>query len=372
MKITKLRIYIAKNFLVKFLQISIGFSLLIFFINLIDTFDKAREGGIAITIASLMAILQIPDFLNDIIPSLVLISAIITFFLLSSRSEITIMRSSGLSLWQILFPIAFLALLIGILWVIIFSSTAMKMSDEYNKLEAKYIQNEARRSNTGISQNGLWLKQVNIGNPSEELVIQAKKFYKENFELGDTTIWFLNEEGQFYQKIDSQSMILDKDKWILKKVVVNDGNGKINKHFEQLTIPTNLSHDFIMKIIVNNCQNVKLFSIFEIPQLIRDLKSAGFSPIKFQVYFQSLFAKPLLLLSMTLIACYFGLNHVRNNNSILMIFLGIVAGLVFYITSSIITELGSASLISVFASTWVMTIICLAIGILLIYKKENL
>jgi lipopolysaccharide export LptBFGC system permease protein LptF len=74
---------------------------------------------------------------------------------------------------------------------------------------------------------------------------------------------------------------------------------------------------------------------------------------------------------MTLIACYFGLNHIRNKNTILMIFIGIIIGLIFYITSSIMNALGSSGLIPIFASTWVIAIICLASGILLIYRKEN-
>jgi lipopolysaccharide export LptBFGC system permease protein LptF len=75
---------------------------------------------------------------------------------------------------------------------------------------------------------------------------------------------------------------------------------------------------------------------------------------------------------MTLISCFFGLNHIRSQNSLGMIFLGIVTGLTLYITSSIITALGSSGLISVFASTWVIVAICLAIGTLLIYQKEHL
>jgi len=63
---------------------------------------------------------------------------------------------------------------------------------------------------------------------------------------------------------------------------------------------------------------------------------------------------------------------VRNRNTIVLIFLGIVVGLIFYITSSIINSLGSSGLIPIFASTWVIAIICLAIGTLLIYNKETL
>jgi lipopolysaccharide export system permease protein len=173
-----------------------------------------------------------------------------------------------------------------------------------------------------------------------------------------------------YQKIDAEKMFLKEDFWLLEDITLNNPN-TLNKRIEDYSIKTYLKPDFVIQKIVNNFQNVKLFSIFELSHLIKDLESAGFSSTKFKVYFNSLLSKPFLFLSMTLIACYFGINHTRNNNAILMMFLGITLGLILYITSGIINSLGSSGLIPVFASTWIITVICLSIGVLLIYRKEK-
>jgi len=364
-----LNIYIAKNFLIKFLQVTFGFSLLIFFINLIDATDKIRGSETPFYIAASMALLQIPDFLNDVVPSLVLISAIITFFLLSSKSEITIIRMSGFSLWQIIYPVALSAMFLGIFWITIFGPLSIQMSKKFDAIEGKYIRNEMRE--VVAPENGIWLKQTNIENKGEELIIQAKKVYKESLELDEVSVWFFNKDGQFYKKIDAEKMFMKENFWLLQNVTVNDFI-KLNKKLDSVSIATDLKADFVMQKIVNNFQNVKLFSLFDLPNLIQDLQSAGFDSTKFKIYFHSLLSKPILFLAMTLIACYFGLNHIRNHNSILLIFLGIICGLVFYITSSIINALGSSGLIPIFASTWVIAFVCLAIGTLLIFHKESL
>jgi lipopolysaccharide export system permease protein len=364
-----INIYIAKSFLLRFAQITLGFSLLIFFINLIDLLERVRDSDAPFYSVAFMALLQIPSFLNDIVPSLVLISAIISFFLLSSKSEITIIRMSGFSLWQILRPLSCAALLLGIVWVTVFGSLSIQMTKKFHHLEGKYTRNETRE--VIAPSNGVWLKQTNIDNPEEELIIQSKKVYRENFEFDGVTFWFFNKDGQFYKKIDAASMILQEGSWLLEDATINDDK-LINKNLKSIKIPTNLKADFVMQKVVNNFQNVQLFSIFELPTLITDLQSAGFNSTKFKVYLHSLLSKPLLFLAMIFIACYFGLNHVRNQNTTLMIFLGIVAGLILYIISSIINSLGSSGLIPIFASTWVIAIICLAIGTLLIYNKETL
>lgn len=360
--------YIAKSFLIKFLQISLGFSLPIFFINLLDFLDKVRGSSTPFYAAIYMAFLQVPDFLNDVAPSLVLISAIITFFLLSSKSEITIIRVSGFSVWQILRPVGYTAILLGIFWIAVFGPLSIQMSKKFNSLEGKYVKNEMRE--VVALQHGIWLKQTNVEKPEEELLIQAAKVYQDVLQLEDATVWFFNKNAQFYKKIDAKKMVMQDGFWLLTQATLNDAN-TLNKKLTSIKIPTHLTSDFVMQKVVNNFQNVKLFSVFELPTLITELQSAGFNSTKFKVYFNSLISKPLLFLAMTFIACYFGLNHIRNQNAILMIFIGIGSGLIFYISSSIMVALGSSGLIPIFASTWVIAIICLSIGTLLIYRKEN-
>lgn len=360
--------YLIKIFLTRFLQVSCGFSLLIFFINFIDSISEISSSQAPIYLAILLSFLQIPDFLNDIVSSLVLIATIITFFTLSSRSEITIMRISGFSLWQIVRPIAICAGFLGIFWITIFDIASIKMGKEFHRLESKYLNNELREF--VAPQGGIWLKQNNLEKKGEELVILAQKIYQSDLEFEGVTIWFFNQQGEFYKKLDADKITLKDGFWKMNNIILNDSQS-INKKLESLLLPTDLNADFIIQKIVTNFQNVKIFSIFELPKLIEELASSGFSPTKFKIYFNSLLAKPILFSAMSLIACYFSLNHIRNQNTIFLILCGVIIGLVLYIASSIINALGSSNLIPVFASTWLIAIICFAIGTLLIYKKEK-
>lgn len=365
----KINIYIAKDFMKKFLQIMAAFSLLIFFINFLEALDKAASSNIPSLVVFEMAFLKISDFLNDIAPTLILFAGIFTFFSLSIKSEITIVRTCGFSLWSIVMPVAISAFLIGIFWVTIFGPLSIKMARQFDYLEGKYIKNEMRE--IVAPTHGIWFKQSNIEKPGEEIVIRAQKVFKDNLEFDDATFWFFDNTGRFYRKIDSVEMMYKDTKWVLNNVVINDDQS-LNKKIDTVEIPTNLQRDFIMDKVVTNFQNVKIFSIYNLPSTIRNLELAGFQSAKFKVYFNSLLSKPFLFFSMALIACFFGINHARNQKSYLMIFFGIVTGLAMYIGLSFIGALGSSRLIPVFASTWVITFICIAIGVLLIYKKESI
>ncbi len=360
--------YIAKNFIIKFVQIIFAFSLLIFFVNFLEIIDKVDEKQISIATSALMAFLQIPNFLNDIAPSIVLFASMITFFFLSLRSEITIIRSSGYSLWSITKPLVFAAFALGIFWIAIFGPVVIIMNKKYDFLERKYVKQELRE--VVESENGIWLKQINIDNPKQEIIIQASKAYRENLEFDTVSVWFFDAEGKYYRRINAQKMFFLEHKLLLKNVIINDTES-INKYQPQYEIATNLDAKFVMDKIVTNFQNVKLFSLYKLPSLILSLQNAGFQSTKFEVYFHNLLSKPLLFVSMVLISCFFGINHVRNQGAIINVFLGIILGLALYITLSFVSALGSSRIIPVFVSTWVITFICLAIGVLLIYKKES-
>lgn len=345
----------------------LAFSLIIFFVNLLEVIDKSSGSNIPFFIILAMAFLQIPDFLNDIVPSIILFSAIMTFFMLSLKSEITIIRSCGYSLWNIVQPVAATAFLLGIFWITVFSPLSILMGRSFEFLEGKYVRNELR--SVIMPSGGIWLKQPNLQKEGEEIVIQARKIYRENTEFDDVAIWFFDKQGGFYKKFDVKKMLLKDDSWVLSDIVLNDSTS-LNVKVEGAVIPTNLKPEFIMDKVVSNFQNVKLFSLFELPQLISSLKISGLQSVKFEVYLNSLLSKPFLFLSMVLIACYFGINNFRDRMAMITLFIGVIFGLSLYISLSIINALGSSRLIPVFASTWVITFICLAIGVLLIYKKE--
>ena len=199
-------IYIAKNFIIKFITVVIAISTLILIINLFDGLDLKSDAKVSwITILKMIP-LQIPAFLEDISIFLIMLSAILCLSSLSTKSEITIMRSSGLSLWQILSPSILTSFILGILFVFLFNPLTIACSKKFNAMKQNL--NGKESSNILAPSNGIWLKQQNILQKGEEIVIRAKSIDKDNFELSDINLWFFDNDGKLYQKIDANTMLL--------------------------------------------------------------------------------------------------------------------------------------------------------------------
>ncbi len=368
MRIKSIKTYIAKNFLTKLLQIYFGFFALIFFINFLEASDQNQTGKASILTLLTIAIFKTPDFINDISPSLILMSALASFYTLSLRSEVTIIRISGFSLWQTIQPIAFTAFFVGIFWSTILNMTSIQMLKKANSLENKYFSQELR--DTFSPNSGIWMKQQNSEKEDEEIILRASKVFRDNMEMEKFTAWFFDKNGVFYKKIDAKKASLKEKYWRLENLIINDSE-HLNQKAEEMRIPTNLDEEFIKQKILNNFENPKIFSIFELPQLIQDLKISGLSQTKFKSQFNFLLCRPLIFLAMSLIACYFGLSHFRNQKNIMLAISGIAVGLIFYITNSIVENLGNSGLVPIFSSTWLISLIYISIGTLLIYRKEK-
>jgi lipopolysaccharide export system permease protein len=362
-----LYLYILKKFLLTFLVVTLSISLLIAMINIFELLDQISNQPVTFGQIFILDILQIPGHIEEIAIFLVMLSSMITLFSLSIRSEITVMRSSGASLLQILYPIISGALLLGLFMVLVFNPLAIRASKKFTLMEQKLIERDV--NNLLDPQGGIWLKQPNMLVDDEEIIIRANKVYRKNLQMKDVNLWFFDRDHRFYKKIDAKQMFLLDGYWDLENVVINDQDN-INQHKPELKIITNLKADFITKKILNNFEDVALFSVYDLPDLIVNLKDSGFSPRKFVVYYYSLLIKPLLFVAVSLIAAFFTINNVRNKNNIILFVAGIAVGLVLYISFIIINAFGSSGLIPTFLATWMVAIITLSISVLLIFRKE--
>lgn len=366
----RIKSYILQTFLLKLLQVFLGFSLLIYLINFCEIIgsDSTLELSESLTL-SLLAVPQVIDQLSSF---LVFLSVLITVFILSIRSEMVVMKSSGISLWGVFSVIALAVFGFGVGWVLLFNPIAAKTGNHLEALKEKYFKDEA--SEILAPQNGIWLKQSNLQKEGEIVLLQASKVYRGKMAFLDMEAWFFDNEGKFYRRVDAnKASLMEGAKtnfWLLENCLINDTDN-LNQPAKTFLIPTDLSIDFVQKTVLIGVKKVESFSVYELPQLIKNLKSTGLQTAKFETYLQRLLARPLLFLGMGLIACYFGVVHARNRRAILSIVLGLIVALVLFIIEGILNLLASSSVIPNQISSWVIALIYCAIGVLLIYKKEH-
>jgi lipopolysaccharide export system permease protein len=362
-----INLYLIKQFLQRFFIITCCISVLIITFNLFDLLDGA--GGVPLSTSFFLAILKLPSFIREMFIFFVMISVMTTFYSLSLSNEITVMRSSGLSLFKIITPVSISIFIIGILLVAVFNEIVIVSDKKYKKIENS-LKKDQEDSFIYSPKDGIWFKQNNFDNLGGKIIFRSGSANNRDIIFYDAKIWYFNSNNEFYQKIDTKELRLKGGYLVAQNVRVNDDK-LINKNLEDFRMKTDLTSEFIRQKISNNFSDIRSFSIFKLPNLIEDMKNSGYSTRKFQIYYHSLLSKPFILIAISIIALYFTIVNARNKNNIFNFVIGVVSGFLLYILIAVSYAFGSSGFIPFFVSTWLFVVIILAISILLLIIRDH-
>jgi lipopolysaccharide export system permease protein len=364
--------YISKIFLMRLLILIFSLGFLIFIINMMEVSQSAQDVEVGGLVLFTIVLFQIPQWIEFIMPFLIMIASILTFNKLSMSNELSIVRAGGVSVWQFLFPVILCVVVIGIIGFALFNSFSANLNARSEFLYDKYIENVDDEDEKSYLEpkNGIWFKQADVENEGGEIIFRASSVNKENLLFKDVVINYFDTEKMPVKRMSAEIMILKEAFWKLEKVtILEEGKNSVNK--DLLLIGTDLQENFVLSTINNSYENPERVGFWRLPRVINAMQESGLSAQRFKIQFYSLLMRPILFLAIVLISSYFSLNHARSNTNPMMITFGIIAGFLIYFTSDIMIEFGKMEKVSFFVSTWMMTVLYLVIGLVLVIKKEE-
>lgn len=311
------------------------------------------------------ALLDIFYTLNTTLPLSVLLSGILTFWRLSRTSELTVIRSIGLSVWQFITPILGVCIALGCLNMMVLSPINSALRQHVSKLKYKY---EVSHSNPLLfSQYGLWLKEKSDFTQS---FINAEYIKKEGASLlgKNIVIYVTDLNNNFLRRIEAKSATLDNKNLAL--VDVKTISPKLmTETFSSYDYPTSLTVDRIEE----NSSAPETFSFWELPGFIKFFEEAGFSARKHRSYFYTLLFMPLTLCAMLLISAIFSISPKRNQaNLVLKLSGGVLMGFGMFFLDQIIRAMGASGRLPLFISSisipFIATLLCITI---LLYHEDG-
>ena len=149
--------YLLKENLFSFLLV-FSFSCILFIsIDLIELIRRSSTKEIQISILIKMAFLHIPSLFPIILPTVFLLSSMHTYMKLNKNNELVVLRASGYSIWFLILPAVFNALLISILYVFVFNPIFAYMNIKFKNYESNFF--KGSYGLFSISETGLWLRE---------------------------------------------------------------------------------------------------------------------------------------------------------------------------------------------------------------------
>jgi lipopolysaccharide export system permease protein len=352
--------YLAVHFLASVAMLYGILLALAFSIDVVDLLNRTAGRGVETGTVIAMAVLQTPDLGLKMLPFAILGGGVFSFMRLARNQELVATRAAGISAWDFLLPALAMAVLIGMLTVTLVTPIVSRMSAEFASLEARHIKGQA--SLLAVSENGVWLRQ---GDEKEQSVIHAISAINQGERLEDVVVLLYRGE-RFGGRIDAAAAQLRDGHWEINDAWVSGSEG-VPRHHNSYRLATTLTPTQIQESFTVP----SALSFWQLPGFIRTAQAAGFSALRYQLYFYSLCALPALFAAMVFMAASFSLRPTREGGMAKAIALSVAAGFAVYFFERLTETLGRSGAVPVLLAATAPAIASILIGMTLVFSRED-
>jgi lipopolysaccharide export system permease protein len=353
--------YLATQFLLTVTVVYAIFLTLAFSIDIVDLLNRTAGHNVPTVTVVGMAVLQLPDLGQKMLPFAILLGGVFTFVRLSRSRELVATRAAGVSAWDFLLPPLTVAVLIGVFAVTLFTPISARMFSEFAGLEARYV--KGQESQLSVSMNGLWLRQ---GDTSQQSVIHALRVAQQGEHLEEVLVLLYGPNDRFTGRIDAQSAELKDQFWLINNAWVSDLRG-IPVHHNTYKLPTTLTAEQI----VESSTAPDALSFWDLPSYIRAAQAAGFSAARYQLYLYTLYTLPALFAAMVFMAASFSLRPGRDSGMAKIILFSAACGFGVFFFQDLTIVLGRSGAVPILLAATAPALASILIGMTLVLSQED-
>ena len=358
--------YLIRQTIGSFLFVFAVISAIIMMFDMIEILRRTSgKSDVGLVFLIQYVVAKLPETVDKVIPFVVMVSTMITFWRISKTNEFVIIRAAGVSIWGVLMPVLVAVFGIGLFWIMVFNPFSAKMYELKETLSYRLSTNNPNAFL--FSNKGLWIRE---GKKDGLIaVINAN-----NLNLKDDVLWFhdvsiieIDEKTQIKRSIEAFVATLEDG-------VLNLRDVRIFKSGQKAEILNSLSYPTEMNVqrIRDNFVDPEAISFWNLPDTIKFYETSGFSVLRYRMRYLSLIALPFLLMAMVLVAGIFSLKASQRQGGVLMmIVFGIATGFTVYFTSQVVSAFGLNSYIPIWFAVWVPAIIVASVSVSVYLHKEE-
>ena len=346
--------YLWKSVVAGLIMAWFALTLLVVFFDFISESGDLNESYSSMQ-AFIYLLYSVPSRLYELFPTAMLIGTLLGLGNLAANSEFIAMRAAGISVGNIIFSV----LKIGIVFV-----AAVFLMGEYivpqADLAGRNFKSSLSNKNVVMTRGAsLWIK-------DQQRIIHIGQVWSEE-KLTDVTIYTLKDD---YSGLESQTHIetitSHPQGWetlgTTEQTFSSDGVNK--QFFEQRIAPDLLNPKFISIASVQPEQ----LSITELSDLIKYQQSNNLNTDKLKLAYWKRFSAPFSALVMLFLAMPFLFGSQRGGGAGQRVFIGIIAGIAFFLINKVLNQLGAVYGISPLLSAFSPALIFLGISIIVLQR----
>tara|TARA_B100001057_G_scaffold291592_1_gene291655 strand:- start:5887 stop:6966 length:1080 start_codon:yes stop_codon:yes gene_type:complete len=321
--------YIIKNFVNKFLILSIVFLSLIIILSILEEISFFKDIETNFLFPYFLTFLSAPITLFEIFPFIFLLATQFLFYDLFKNDELNLLKSNGLSNFRIIKTLFLASFVIGAFTVLIFYNAASKLKFVYTDIKNNFSKDNKYLA--VVTDSGLWLKdEFN----DTTFIVKAKNI-KKNFLL-NVIINEFDSDFNLKKTIQSNKVDINKEQWIVENPKITTKN--ISKEEKRsIFYKTNFDKEKINSLF----SNISTLNILELFDLKEDYENLGYSSDEIVIHLLRLSSTPFLYGILTVLSAVIMFGFKRNKSLFFYILVGILMSVIIYYINFLFSALGN-------------------------------
>lgn len=354
--------YLAGHYLANMLGILFILLAIIYLFDTVELMRRAnKQENLPLSLVLHMGLLKLPEVGQMILPFAVLFSAIFTFWKLTRRYELIIVRAAGFSVWQFLAPVIAVALAFGFFNLSVINPLGALFLSKFESMENDYLSH--RQNFATIIEEGFWLRQEQ---EDGYVILHASEIDPASWELTGVMAMFFDHGDNFERRIDSETARLQDGMWLFEQAYNNAPDSETEK-LPLVALPTELT----IQELEESFASPETMSFWNLPEFIRIMEETGFDATRLKIHYQSLLAQPLLFAAMILLAAAVSLRPPRTRGTAGLIVAGVILGLLIFFLSSFLQALGASHQIPAILAAWAPAVVTILLGSAIMLNLED-
>ncbi len=351
--------YLMREIYFSILLVFAAFIMLFALLDLINELSSMGRGDYRLGYVLLYVTLTIPGHIYELFPVAVLIGSIFALVQMAANSELTVYRSSGVSLKQMMMALFKIGLPLLVLCFVVgeFVAAPSERLAQQIKLKAQNLKVSAKEFRSGV-----WAK-------DERSFVNVKGMLPDTSLMG-VSIYEFDERYHLRSVISAEhASYLGENRWQLAGVrqTLFDKERAVVDNRPSAEWRSSLNPDILSVLLVVPEQ----MSAWNLYQYTRHLRDNRQKTARYEIAMWNKLVYQFSVLVMLLLALPFSAYQRREGGIGGKIFVGIVLGLAFHFVGRLFANVGALNDWSPLLSATAMTWMFLALALLMLWRTER-
>jgi len=300
---------------------------------------------------------SLPLIIMRVSPLSLLISVLYTFGELNKNNEVVGIRTAGLSLFRISFPVIFFALLLSIATFYMQEKILIYSQKKVEDIKSQFIEKNLEKASV----------EKNLAFTSGDMIFFVQKFKPKKKTLENVIIFKEDKNRNITEKILCNEMIYEKQAWVGKGIIeyALDKGGNISGTPEAFESKEVLLKEKPNELILKKSMYSQFSSLGNLRKEMDRLKKVNAESLLANLtidYYQKM-ADPFSHLFLVLGSLPLALEIKKRKVALNSLGVGLIFGFIYVLTSSFSIALGKSGIILPLFSAWMAPVFFATVGI---------